>query len=201
MNVLPAGLAPVEGIPMRAQAILHREILRVHALLTLTTLLLRTRLAILSPTFLDYITSPHLQVQVAMPGTFGSRPFSLRSSRDARNLRFASFLAPFESRCQEPSLRVVSRSVRVAMPGTFGSRPFSLRSSRDARNLRLASFLALSESRCQEPSGRVLSRSVRVAMPGTFGSRPFSLRSSRDARNLRCYLPTPTTSDSLSNLP
>ena len=31
---------------MRAQAILHREILHVHALLTLTTLLLRTRLAI-----------------------------------------------------------------------------------------------------------------------------------------------------------
>ena len=49
---------------MRAQAILHREILHVHALLTLTTSLLRTRLAILSPTFLDYITSPHLQVQI-----------------------------------------------------------------------------------------------------------------------------------------
>ena len=213
MNSSPAGLAPVEGIPMRAQAILHREILHVHGLLTLTTLLLRTRLAILSPTFLDYVTSPRCtsryksrcqepsvrvlsrSVRVAMPGTFGSRPFSLRSSRDARNLRlasflarfesrcqepfwFASFLAPFESRCQEPSARVLSRSARVAMPGTFGSRPFSLRSSRDP-----------------------FSRSVRVAMPGTFGSRPFSLRSSRDARNLRCYLPTPTTSDSLSNLP
>ena len=64
MNPSPAGLAPVEGIPMRAQAILHREILHVHGLLTLTTLLLRTRLAILSPTFLDCITSPHLQVQI-----------------------------------------------------------------------------------------------------------------------------------------
>ena len=60
----PAGLAPVEGIPMRAQAILHREILRVHALLDLTTFLLRTRLAILSPSFLDCVTSPHLQVQI-----------------------------------------------------------------------------------------------------------------------------------------
>ena len=64
MNPSPAGLAPVEGIPMRAQAILHREILHVHGLLTLTTLLLRTRFAILSPTFLDYITSPHLQMQL-----------------------------------------------------------------------------------------------------------------------------------------
>ena len=64
MNPSPAGLAPVEGIPMRAQAILHREILHVHALLTLTTSLLRTRLAILSPTFLDCVTSPHLQVQI-----------------------------------------------------------------------------------------------------------------------------------------
>ena len=47
---------------MRAQAILHREVLHVHGLLTLTTLLLRTRF--LSPTFLDYIASPHLQVQL-----------------------------------------------------------------------------------------------------------------------------------------
>ena len=49
---------------MRAQAILHRETLHVHGLLTLTISLLRTRLAILSPSFLDYITSPHLQVQI-----------------------------------------------------------------------------------------------------------------------------------------
>ena len=60
----PAGLAPMEGIPMRAQAILHREILHVHALLDLTTTLLRTRLAILSPTFLACVTSPHLEVQI-----------------------------------------------------------------------------------------------------------------------------------------
>ena len=60
----PAGLAPVEGIPMRGQAILHREIFHVHALLDLTTSLLRTRLAILSPLFLVGVTSPHLQVQI-----------------------------------------------------------------------------------------------------------------------------------------
>ena len=48
----------------RVQSILHREILHVHALLDLTTSLLRTRLSILSPTFLDYVTSPHLQVQI-----------------------------------------------------------------------------------------------------------------------------------------
>ena len=39
---------------MRAQAILHREVLHVHGLLTLTTLLLRTRF--LSPT--SWTTSP-----------------------------------------------------------------------------------------------------------------------------------------------
>ena len=64
MSPSPAGLAPMEGVPMRAQAILHREILHVHALLDLTTSLLRTRLAILSPLFLVGVTSPHLQVQI-----------------------------------------------------------------------------------------------------------------------------------------
>ena len=53
----------MEGIPMMAQAILHREILHVHALLDLTLTLLRTRLAILSPPFVERVTSPHLQVQ------------------------------------------------------------------------------------------------------------------------------------------
>ena len=64
MNPSPAGLTPVEGITMRAQTILHREILHVHGLLILAISLLRTRFAILSPSFLDYITSPHLQVQI-----------------------------------------------------------------------------------------------------------------------------------------
>ena len=59
-NPSPAGLAPVDGVPMRAHAILHREILHVHGLLTLTISLLRTRFAIRSPSFLDYVTSPHL---------------------------------------------------------------------------------------------------------------------------------------------
>ena len=49
---------------MRAQTILHREILHVHGLLILAISLLRTRFAILSPSFMDYITSPHLQVQI-----------------------------------------------------------------------------------------------------------------------------------------
>ena len=64
MDPSPAGLAPVEGITMRAQTILHREILHIHGLLIHTISLLRTRFAILSPSFLDYITSPHLQVQI-----------------------------------------------------------------------------------------------------------------------------------------
>ena len=63
MSPSPAGLAPMEGIPMMAQAILHREILHVHALLDLTLTLLRTRLAILPPPFVERVTSPHLQVQ------------------------------------------------------------------------------------------------------------------------------------------
>ena len=49
---------------MRAQTILHREILHLHGLLILAISLLRTRFAILSPSFMDYITSPHLQVQI-----------------------------------------------------------------------------------------------------------------------------------------
>ena len=64
MSPSPAGLAPMEGIPMVAQAVLHREILHVHAFLDLTLTLLRTCLAILSPPFMERITSPHLQVQL-----------------------------------------------------------------------------------------------------------------------------------------
>ena len=57
-------LAPTEGTPTVAQAVLHREILHVHAFLDHTLTLLRTHLAILSPPFMDRITSPHLQVQL-----------------------------------------------------------------------------------------------------------------------------------------
>ena len=60
----PAGLPPVDGITMRAQTILHREILHLHGLLILATSLLRTRFAILQPSFMDYITSPHIQLQI-----------------------------------------------------------------------------------------------------------------------------------------
>ena len=60
----PAGLAPTEGVPMVAQAVLHREILHVQAFLDHTLTLLRTHLAILSPPFMERITSPRLQVQL-----------------------------------------------------------------------------------------------------------------------------------------
>ena len=60
----PAGLIPVDGITMRAQTILHREILHLHGLLILAISLLRTRFAILNPSFMDYITSPHIQLQI-----------------------------------------------------------------------------------------------------------------------------------------
>ena len=60
----PAGLNPVDGITMRAQTILHREILHLHGLLILAISLLRTRFAFLSPSFMDHITSPHIQLQI-----------------------------------------------------------------------------------------------------------------------------------------
>ena len=60
----PAGLSPVDGITIRAQTILHREILHLHGLLILATSLLRTRFAILQPSFMDHITSPHIQLQI-----------------------------------------------------------------------------------------------------------------------------------------
>ena len=60
----PAGLNPVDGITMRAQTILHREILHLHGLLILAISLLRTRFSILNPSFMDFITSPHIQLQI-----------------------------------------------------------------------------------------------------------------------------------------
>ena len=60
----PAGLHPVDGVTMRAQTILHREILHLHGLLILAISLLRTRFAVLNPSFMDYITSPHIQLQI-----------------------------------------------------------------------------------------------------------------------------------------
>ena len=60
----PAGLNPVDGIAMRAQTILHREILHLHGLLILAISLLRTRFAILNPSYMDYITSPVRSLQI-----------------------------------------------------------------------------------------------------------------------------------------
>ena len=60
----PAGLNPVDGITMRAQTILHCEILHLHGLLILAISLLRTRFSILNPSFMDSITSPHIQLQI-----------------------------------------------------------------------------------------------------------------------------------------
>ena len=60
----PAGLNPVDGITMRAQTILHREILHLHGLLILAISLLRTRFSILNPSFMDFVTSPHIQLQI-----------------------------------------------------------------------------------------------------------------------------------------
>ena len=64
MSPSPAGLAPTAGIPVVAQAALHREILHVHASLDLILTILRTRLAILSPPFLERVTCPRHQVQL-----------------------------------------------------------------------------------------------------------------------------------------
>ena len=64
----PAGLNPVDGITMRAQTILHREILHLHGLLILAISLLRTRFAILNPSFMDYITSPQIRHSDDQPG-------------------------------------------------------------------------------------------------------------------------------------
>ena len=56
----PAGLAPMKGIPMVAQAVLHREILHVHALLELILGMLRSRLAITSTPISKAPFSPNL---------------------------------------------------------------------------------------------------------------------------------------------
>ena len=54
----------MEGIPMVAQAMLHREILHVHASLNLILHVLRSPFPILDPSFLTCVTCPHLQVQL-----------------------------------------------------------------------------------------------------------------------------------------
>ena len=49
---------------MAAQAVLHREILHVHATLNLVLHVLRAPLAIAHPSFLHVVTCPHLQLQL-----------------------------------------------------------------------------------------------------------------------------------------
>ena len=60
----PCGLAPTEGIPMVAQAVLHRELLHVHASLAHIHTLLQQPLALRSPPLLDRVTHPHLRSQL-----------------------------------------------------------------------------------------------------------------------------------------
>lgn len=64
MPPFPAGLAPAEGIPMVAQAVLHRELLHIHSSLALVQKILRQPVAILSPPFIDRVTCPQLQAHL-----------------------------------------------------------------------------------------------------------------------------------------
>ena len=57
MPTFAAGLAPMEGIPMVAQAMLHREILHVHASLNLILHVLRSPFAILDTRHLSSSSS------------------------------------------------------------------------------------------------------------------------------------------------
>ena len=58
----PCGLTPTEGIPLVAQAVLHRELLHVHASLAHIHTLLQQPLALRSPPLLDRVAHPHLRV-------------------------------------------------------------------------------------------------------------------------------------------
>ena len=60
----PCGLAPTEGIPMVAQAVLHRELLHVHVSLAHIHSLLHQPLAICSTPLLDRFNHPHLRAQL-----------------------------------------------------------------------------------------------------------------------------------------
>ena len=62
----PCGLTPTPGIPMvaQAQAVLHRELLHVHASLAHINTILQQPLALRSPPLLDRVTHPHLRAQL-----------------------------------------------------------------------------------------------------------------------------------------
>ena len=60
----PCGLAPTPGIPLVAQAVLHRELLCVHASLAHIDTILHQPLALRSTPLLDRVTHPHLRAQL-----------------------------------------------------------------------------------------------------------------------------------------
>ena len=73
MSTSPAGLAPNKGIPMAAQAVLHREILHAHATLNLVLHVLCAPLAIAHPSFHG---SCHTPSSSATTSWIGSRSHS-----------------------------------------------------------------------------------------------------------------------------
>ena len=56
----PAGLAPIEGLPIAAQAVLHRELCHIHSSLQLILTILRGPWDTLAPPLADTITCPLL---------------------------------------------------------------------------------------------------------------------------------------------
>ena len=60
----PCGLAPTPGISVVAQAVLHRELLHVHACLAHIHTILHQPLALRSTPLLDRVTHPHLRAQL-----------------------------------------------------------------------------------------------------------------------------------------
>ena len=60
----PCGLAPTPGISLVAQAVLHRELLHVHASLAHIHTILHQPLALRSTPLLDRVTHPHLRAQL-----------------------------------------------------------------------------------------------------------------------------------------
>ena len=60
----PCGLAPIPGLPPRAQAMLHRELLLVHVLLAQVHALLHIPLSIRAIPFMSRVTHPQLRAHL-----------------------------------------------------------------------------------------------------------------------------------------
>ena len=60
----PCGLAPIHGLPPRAQAMLHRELLLVHVLLAQVHALLHIPLSIRTIPFMSRVTHPQLRAHL-----------------------------------------------------------------------------------------------------------------------------------------